>query len=103
MKVDIKCNGLCQNTYFRIVETTPYRNATVNADGGNPALPIDKYYNKGKSLPPVWTDCGSDGGISRAQARQRATAGDYLCVQPCAWPLRKKLSIFRGINSRSGL
>ena len=26
-----------------------------------------------------------------------------LCVQPCAWALRKKLSIFRGINSRSGL
>ena len=32
------------------------------------------------------------GGISRAQERQRATAGDYLCVQPCACALRKKLA-----------
>lgn len=70
MKVDIKCNGLCQNTYFRIVETTPARSEALDAAAANaltvgaPAIPADRYYNKGKSLAPSWTDYGSDAIIA---------------------------------------
>lgn len=76
MKCDIKTNGLCTNTYFRIVETTANRRTAVNAAAGQPGLPIDPYFNKGKAIPGVWTDYGSDAVIAPADfAFARSGAG----------------------------
>ena len=49
-EVELKCNGLVTQTYWRIVDCS-----TTDADLTSPA----GKWNKGKCLPPVYTDYNS--------------------------------------------